>query len=496
MIRIRQAQLTALVKRAGGMILKSYILAVWVGLCVLGYLIGTQARPDPKRIPYDDLFENMRVLSYREAPSDTTIHYVAELTARGKPFRQYDVGTRRFLPPTEAREYWRTVTGARYEPLEVRGHVERGVWLEIPDASQQSLVPEQFDELYSSTIGLVNPLSMIANAVGILSGYSVGYRLATWESSLSSRSVQERVLTAPGIDRLVAREAWRRVALEPAMVFADKDASRFAEVNGRQRLYANFFKVALNDTNGFVPYEVTRLESAGAYQASRAMSAFAEAARHAASDSSELTNTDFRAVEEWASLLDRRGHWAAGSLPSPGEERIRYLGALSWYGLAPESPNRRRLWVGPRLLIREGGAEGFVADELPQIAAACPEGWRTWMQPAGTPLASNSWTARWMGQARQFAPVLELGKRAVRLVSGEPKQRVVVARSAVAPPVPVVKSSMPIVADTRVVARVETTLPDSASLPHPGGADSVAVTLERLDADATVIRSSFGGFGR
>lgn len=496
MIPLRPAQLAALLKRAGGMIFKSYIVAVWVGLCVLGYLIGTQARPDPKRIPYDDLFENMRVLSYREAPSDTTIHYVAELSARGKAFRQYDVATRRFIAPTEEREYWRTVTGTRYEPLEVRGHVERGVWLEIPDASQESLVPEQFDELYNSTIGLMNPISVIASAVGILSGYSVGYRLATWESSLSSRSVQERLLASPGIARLVEREAWRRVALEPAMVFADKDASRFAEVNGRQRLYAAFFKVALNDSNGFIPYEVTRLESAGAHQASRAMGAFADAVRHAASDSSELTNADFRAVEEWASLLDRRGHWAAGSLPPAGEERIRYLGLLSWYGLAPESPDRRRLWVGPRLLVRNGGEEGFVADALPQIAAACPEGWRTWMQPAGTPLASNSWTARWMGEARQFAPVVELGKRAVRLVSGEAKQQPKSEPATTVASSYVVKPSVSSFTAGAPSPRAEPIRADS--LPHhpAGGADSVAVTLERLDADATVIRSSFGGLGR
>jgi hypothetical protein len=248
--RIRKAQLSAALKRAGGLIFKSYILAIWVGLCVLGYVIGTQARPDPDRIPHDELFENLRVLSYREAPSDTAIHYVAELTARGKVFRHFDVESRRFIPPTEGHEYWRSVTGTRYAPLEVRGHVERGVWLELPDSSMKSIVPEQFDELYNSTIGLVNPVSFIASAVGILSGYSVGYRLATWESSLSSRAVQERFLASPGVGRLVAREAWRRVALEPAMVYADKDPTRFAEVNGRQRLYANFFKVALNDSNG------------------------------------------------------------------------------------------------------------------------------------------------------------------------------------------------------------------------------------------------------
>lgn len=499
---MRQAQLTAIVQRAGKLVFKGWVVEVWIGLCALGYLIGTQARPDPSRIPYDELFENLRVLSYREAPSDTAVHYVAELTARGKAFRHYDIDSRQFVPPTEGHEYWRTVTGARYEPLEVRGHVERGVWLEIPDASMKALVPEQFDELYRSTIGLVNPLTVIASAVGIVSGYSVGYRLATWESSLSSRSVQDRLLASNGVGALVAREAWRRVALEPAMVFVDKDPGRFAEVNGRQRLYANFFKVALNDSNGFIPYEVARLESAGALQASRAMRAFAEAARRVASDSSDLTSADFRAVEEWASLLDRRGHWAVGAFPAPGEERIRYLGVLSWYGLAPESSDRRRLWVGPRLLVRNGGEEGYVADELPRIATACPVAWRTWMQPAGTPLAANSWTARWMGEARQFAPVIDLGRRAVRLVRGDRKEPVKAAarapqptlaatRSPAAPAAPAATA-----ATAATTAPVGTTRPDSSSVARSRAADSISVTLEQVDPDASVIRSSFGSLGR
>ena len=494
---MRKAQLTAIVQRAGKLIFKGWVVAIWVGLCVLGYLIGTQARPDPSRIPHDELFENLRVLSYREAPSDTAVHYIAELTARGKAFRHYDIDSRQFMPPSEGHEYWRTVTGGRYEPLEVRGHVERGVWLEIPDTSMKALVPEQFDELYSSTLGLMNPLTVIASAVGIVSGYSVGYRLATWESSLSSRSVQDRLLASRGVGPLVAREAWRRVALEPAMVFADKNPGRFAEVNGRQRLYANFFKVALNDSNGFIPYEVARLESAGAHQASRAMHAFADAARRVAADSSDLTSADFRAVEEWASLLDRRGHWAVGAFPPRGEERIRYLGVLSWYGLAPESSDRRRLWVGPRLLVRNGGEEGFVADELPRIAAACPLAWRTWMQPAGTPLAANSWTARWMGEARQFAPVIDLGKRAVRLVSGGKKE------PAKAPGVQA-RSPQPALASTRSSATPAVvsvphgthSRPDSVSVARAPAADSLSVTLEQVDPDASVIRSSFGSLGR
>jgi hypothetical protein len=46
--------------------------------------------------------------------------------------------------------------------------------------------------------------------------------------------------------------------------------------------------------------------------------------------------------------------------PPPGEERAQYLGTLAWYGVAPPSPEADRVWVGPRVLVREGETEGFV----------------------------------------------------------------------------------------------------------------------------------------
>ncbi|HET9951402.1 MAG TPA: hypothetical protein VFS09_06365 [Candidatus Eisenbacteria bacterium] len=417
-IRARLSPLLAPVKRVGRFFIKSHILTVWVGLCVFGFIVGTQARPEPKAIPFDDLYEDLRVLSYREAPSDTAARFVVELRARGRAFRQYDVDARQFLPPAKGREYWRAVSGTSYEPLSVRGRVDRGVWLEIPDSSAQSLVPEQFDELFSSTIDLVNPVAVITSAVGILSGYSVGYRLATWGQSLSSPAVQARLLATPGFGRTIAREAWRRVALEPAITLAENNAERFASVNGRQRLYSNFFKVALNDSNGFIPYEAARLESLGAVRQARAMTAFTAAVRRAAQDTCDLSSADFAAIEEWASLLDRRGHWATGFFPPPGEERIRYLGVLSWYGLAPGAEDLRRVWVGPRLLVKRGQAEGFVAEDVPRLAAACPISWRPWLGGEGIAAGPNSWTARMAGEARQFAPIVALVKRVARASAG------------------------------------------------------------------------------
>jgi hypothetical protein len=516
-LRTRPAQLFALAKRAGSFFIKSHILTVWVGLCVVGFIVGTQARPEPNEVPYDDLYEDLRVLSYREAPSDSAVRFVVELRARGRAFRQYDVDTRQFLAPSRGQEYWRAVSGTSYEPLSVRGRVDRGVWLEVPDSSAKSLLPEQFDELFSSTIDLVSPVSVISTAVGILSGYSVGYRLATWGSSLSSPAVQARVLAMPGFGKAIAREAWRRVALEPAIALAENDPARFASVSGRQRLYTNFFKIAMNDSNGFIPFESARLESLGAARQSRAMLAFAEAARRAAQDTTHLSSADFAAVEEWASLLDRRGHWAAGFMPPPGEERIRYLGVLSWYGLAPEATDRRRLWVGPRLLVSTGDAEGFIAEDVPRIPAACPVAWRPWLGGDGPQAGPNSWTARMAGEARQFAPIVSLVKDIARATAGltktdrvaasdgKPKTAAPVANGAAgstlpsAPPVAggPVSDSVASASRSPLLASLGAYLPDSTLRiagsrfgPHPDGPPFAA------RSESTVLRAQLGGLIR
>ena len=403
-LRKRRDELVSFAKQAGRLFIKTHILTIWLVLCVLGYVIGTQAGPSSDL--NEDLFENLRVLSYRDAPSDSTAHFVVELSARGKPFRQYDVDARRFVPVTSDREYWRAITGTSYPPLSVRGHVRRGVWLEMPAVSLRSPLPDQYDELYRSTVNLVSPLSLIGSAIGIVSGYSVGHNLATWGRSLSSPAIQEELLSRPNFGRSITREAWRRVAIEPALVFDEKDPARFAATNARQRLYTNFLKIAVRDPDGFIPYEAARLDSAGAVREAHAMRAFAAAVERASEDSVHLTSADFSAVEEWASLIDRRGHWAVGTIPSSGIGRIQCLGALAWYGLAPESDERRRVWVGPRLLLDAGERQAFIADEIPEIATACPVAWHDWMKPDDTHLGAFAFTARWMRDVRRWMPNL------------------------------------------------------------------------------------------
>ena len=408
--------------RAARFFVKSQLLTVLFLLCALGFWAGSQARPDPGTIPYEELFENMRVLSYRDTPSDSLPKFVIELAARGRVFRQYDVDARRFTAPILGRDYRRSISGSRYEPLRVRGHVARGFWFELPSSPSRPAHADQFDELYRSTLDYLRPVSITAAVVGALSGYSTGYRMAIWSGSLANPKVQERVLDTPGIDREIVREAWRRVLLEPVVVGHEADAARFAEIRGTQRVYANFFRVALNDSDRFIPREVARLDSMGRHREARAMRSFADAVGHASSDTCALTSGDFLAVEEWASLLARDGHWANNATPSGGEDRMRYLGTLAWYGIAPSTGDERRLWVGPRILVRVGDAEGFVADELPLHQVGCPVAWREWLGNESMTLSANAWTAQWMGDLKQFTPLVHAGRDLARTLAGGRKR--------------------------------------------------------------------------
>ena len=421
--RLRKAQIAAFAARTGGSLLRSRLLQIWVGLCILGIWVGAQARPDPGAIPFEDLFENLRVRSYRETPSDSTARFVVELAARGRTFREYDVDARRFTMPARGHRYWQSISGTRYAPLKVRGHVNRGFWLELPDSSERALLPEQFDELYSTSLDFVKPVSIATTVLGLVSGYSVGYRLGTYGSSLSNSDVQRRLVATPGLGRRIAREAWRRVAIEPVVVFEEKDPGRIATVSGRQRLYTNFFRLAAKDSNGFIPFEAAHLESIGCARESRAMLAFARAVTRASQDTCDLGSEDFAAVEEWASLLERRGHWIPGANLPRGPERLRYLGTLAWYGLAPETSEPRRIWVGPRLLVRDGDLEGFVADEIPLMEAARPVSWRDWLGGDDTSLSANAWTAQWMGEAKQFAPIVRLCMSVGQGIAGKQAER-------------------------------------------------------------------------
>jgi hypothetical protein len=400
--------------RLGKFLLKSKLLMALMVLFTLGFTTGMLARPDHDQLPYEELFESMSVLSYREAPSDSNARFIVELSAKGKVFRQYDVDERRFLPPARGHDYARAISGTRYQALSVRGHVDRGCWLELPDSITMTLVPDQFDELYRSTVGFVKPLSVATVIIGTVSGVSIGYRAATWSNSLSNPAVQKRILATPGIGRVIAREAWRRVLLEPVMMGHENDANRFASAQGMQRIYTNFFKVALNDSDQFIPWETDRLDALGRHREANMMRAFARAVQRAEQDTCNLKSEDFRAIEDWASLLDRRGHWARGTVPWQKSERMRYYGTLAWFGLAPSPKEEQRIWVGPRLLVRDGDSEGFISDEIPSMRVGCPVAWREWLKKDPTGMSQNAWTAQWMRESRQLAQVVDIGRDVAR----------------------------------------------------------------------------------
>lgn len=436
---------------------RSQLLTLFFVLCVTGIVVGLRTRPDPTVVPYADLFREMRVVSYRESPSDTAARFVVDLCAGGQVFRRYDVDAGVFVPAPRDRDYNRAITGTVYPPLEVRGHVAQGLWLDVPRAAGPSLLPEQFDELYRATLDFVKPVSMVAGALGTLSGYSVGYRLGAWNSSLRSRAVQERVLATPNLGPVLAREAWRRVLLEPVVSAADEDVKRLAATSATQRIYTNFFRIALNDSDGFIPREASRLQALGRTGESRAMLAFAEAIRRAKLEL-PVTSADFDAIERWASLLVRRGHWAAGAIPPAGEARASYLGTLAWFGVAPPAPETNRIWVGPRLLVREGETEGFVADDIPATGLGCPIGWRAELQSSG----ATTWASLWFADHPEFRALETLAHRAATDLA-ERAKKMAVREAAPSGPVlhPVARPAAVTASATRFVEVLPR--PDSAS---------------------------------
>ena len=400
--------------RSGGklarFLLRSRLLIVFLSLCVLGVIVALQTRPDPKVVPYAELFSQMSVVSYRESPSDTSARFMVELSAGGKAFRRYDIDAQTFLPAASDRDYNRAITGTSYRPLQARGHVTQGLWLDVRRHVGRSLMPEQFNELYRATLDYVKPISLVAGVLSTLSGYSVGYRMGSWNGSLASRAVQERVLATPDLGRVIAREAWRRVLLEPAVMGTEGDAARFAAVRGTQQLYSNFFHIALNDSDGFIPREADRLAQHGRAAEARAMLDFVTAVRRAAADSVHLASTDFSAIERWASLLVRRGHWAADAIPPAGEERARYIGMLAYYGIAPPPREPGRVWVGSRMLVREGDTKGFVADDILTPEVACPIAWRKRLREENSGASAN--VNAWFSDRPEFVAI---GKLAVRV---------------------------------------------------------------------------------
>lgn len=380
----------------------STVLLVFLGLCLLGFLVGREQVPHPVPVPMDQLFDNLQVYSYRDTPSDTSYHYVVQLTAFGKPFAEYDVDQRRFVTSGFGRRYDRAFSGAHYGRLKLRGHSGEGCWLTVPDATSNSLTKGQFDELTKKTLDYVRPVGVVTNVLGMLSGYSIGYRLGLWEMSLANSGVQQRVLETPGLAHMITREAWRRVLLEPAFMSSQPDAGTFVSTLEKQRLFSRFFLLALEDTSGFVEQEAGRLLAAGQPEYGRAMLEFIRSTRRAKADSIQMESRDFRAIETWAGLLFSRGHWAGLVVDSTSDARFRYLGALAHYDLSPPQGPRpggrhsRQVWVGPRALVSAEGDDGYVSDEIPATLTGCPTGWRPWLEPGPEESARNRYAVRWV----------------------------------------------------------------------------------------------------
>ena len=382
--------------------LLSGVLLGFLGLCLLGFLVGREEVRNPVPVPTEQVFDNLQVYSYRDSPSDTTVHFVVELTAFGKRFAEYDVDQRRFVTSGFGRRYDRAFSGAHYAALRLRGHAGEGCWIAVPDSSTMALTQGQFDELTQKTLDYVRPVGIVTGMLGLLSGYSIGYRLGQWEASIANPRVQRALLELPGIQRVLTREAWRRVLLEPAFMSSQPDAGTFATVLDQQRLYNRFYLLALEDTSRFIQHEADRLMAAGQPEYARAMTSFESAVRRANTDSVTLTSRDFRAIETWASILFSRGHWANYVRDTTDDARFRYLGALAHYNLSPpEGPSSsgrhaRQVWVGPRALVKVDGEEGYISDEIPATTLGCPLGWKPFLMPGGHEEERNYFAIRWV----------------------------------------------------------------------------------------------------
>jgi hypothetical protein len=383
-------------------VLLSGVLLGFLALCLLGYLVGRDSVPHPVPVPTQQMFDNLQVYSYKDTPSDTSYHFVVELTAFGKTFAEYDVDQQRFLTSGFGRRYDRAFSGAHYTRLKLRGHSGEGCWIAVPDSSSLAMSQGQFDELTKKTLDYVRPVGVVTSLLGLLSGYSVGYRLGLWEGSLANPRVQKLLLETPGIARTITREAWRRVLLEPAYMSSQPDAGTFATVLEQQRLYNRFFLLALEDTSGFVAQEAARLDAAGQHEYAQAMLGFAAAVDRAKNDSTVLTSHDFRAIESWAGMLFSRGHWARYVHETSTDARYRYLGVLAHYNLSPpEGPSSsgrhaRQVWVGPRALVTVDGDDGYVADEIPASTLGCPASWKPFLMPGSSETERNLFAVRWV----------------------------------------------------------------------------------------------------
>jgi len=382
--------------------LLSGVLLSFLGLSLLGFLVGRGEVPHPLTVPVEQVFDNLQVYSYRDTPSDTSYHFVVELSAFGKPFAEYDIDQQRFVTSGFGRRYDRAFSGTHYGRLKLRGHSGEGCWISVPDSAALGMSQGQFDELTKKTLDYVRPVGIVTSVLGLLSGYSVGYRIGLWEGSLANPKVQAKLLAAPGIARTITREAWRRVLLEPSFMSSQPDAGTFAATLDQQRLYNRFFLLAIEDTSGFIPGEAARLDAAGEHEYARAMTGFVAAVQRARRDTTLLTSHDFRAIESWAGMLFSRGHWASYVRDTTADARFRYLGALAHYNLAPpEGPSSsgrhaRQVWVGPRALVTIDGDDGYVADDIAATRLGCPASWKPFLLPGADDSERNLFAVRWV----------------------------------------------------------------------------------------------------
>jgi len=160
-------KLTGPVVPLAARLLQNRLFLLFVSLSLLGYVVGRVQLPRPAPLPYDELFDNMHVYSFRDTPSDTISHFVVELGGGGRTFKQFDVDSRRFFKPERGNRYVRSVSGTYYRPLRLRGHAGTGFWFEYPDSLSPGMQPGQFDELYQKTISKMRPVSLLANVLGV-----------------------------------------------------------------------------------------------------------------------------------------------------------------------------------------------------------------------------------------------------------------------------------------------------------------------------------------
>ena len=110
-IRLRQAQIGALMMRAGGLLLKSSLFAIWLGLCALRIWVGTQARPEPGAVPFRPVPGTVR-----DTPGPRLQFHHAARFVGGTPTR-WD---------SESQVLPRVVLHLDHSVISTSAHIERG----------------------------------------------------------------------------------------------------------------------------------------------------------------------------------------------------------------------------------------------------------------------------------------------------------------------------------------------------------------------------------